>query len=261
MKNAYALSQPEAPAWFSFPKPNPRARLRLFCFPYAGGGANIFYRWPGSLPESVELCLVHLPGRQQRINEPPFERLSEMMEAIERPLLPYLDKPLALFGHSMGGLISFELSRHLRRNYGVQPSQLFVSGCGAPQRSQALPPIQSLPPDRFLVELGRVIGVNGRMTANSQLAALMLPTLKADFALCQTYSYTPEPPLDCAMSVYGGLRDVNVKYEHLEGWREETTGAVAIHLFGGDHFFIHTAEPLLLDRLSKDLHDLAGRVG
>ena len=261
MYNAYVLSSPKPPTWFGFPKPNAGARLRLFCFPYAGGGANLFYQWPKSLPPCVELCLVHLPGREQRLTERAFESMPQMLEAIERPLLPYLDKPMAFIGHSMGGLISFELARHLRRAYGAAPSHLFISGCSAPQSSHLLPPIQSLPPDEFLGELQRVVGVSGHLAADSQLQALMFPTLRADFTLCQTYAYASEPPLDCGITVYGGLRDAMVPHEHLEEWGKETTGPVAVHRFGGDHFFIQTSERLFLDALSKELRGLADRLG
>src|SRR5689334_8588967 len=103
------------PAWLSFPRPNPAAAVRLFCFPYAGGGSNIYYKWAGQLPDQVELCLVHLPGRERRLKETPFDRLSHLVAALERPLLPYLDRPVAFWGHSMGGLICFEMARFLRR--------------------------------------------------------------------------------------------------------------------------------------------------
>lgn len=247
MTNSTNLGLPSASAWFSFPKPNPAAKVRLFCFPYAGSGANIFYKWHASLPDEVELCLVNLPGRDLRLKEKPFDRMSKLMQAIEYPLLPFLDKPVALFGHSMGALICYELSRHLRRRYGAQPAHLFISGCGS-QRSLSA---ENLP------ALKTFEGAAETALNKATFLQLMLPTLKADLALCETYSHTTETPLDCAISVYGGLEDCMVKPEALEAWREETTGPFALHLFDDGHFFIQSNEALVLKALSEELRHMA----
>lgn len=253
--------QSKAGAWFSFPKPNPLAKLRLFCFPYAGSGANIFYNWPRNLPESVEMCLVHLPGREQRLREKPFYSMSALVGALGRSILPFIDRDVAFFGHSMGGLVSFELSRQLRREFGLEPARLFVSGCSAPRNAHLLPRIHRLPTPEFLNELRRLNTATGPMSNDDQILQLMLPTLRADFTVCETYSYLNEPPLDSAISVYGGLQDYKVKHEYLEEWRKETTGTFALHLFRGGHFFIHTAESLVLNALSEELGNLASKAG
>jgi len=246
-----------APTWISFPKPNPNAALRLFCFPYAGIGSNIYYNWANSLPDHVELCLVHLPGRERRLKEPPFNCMSKLVEALDRPLLPYLDRPVAFWGHSMGGLISFELARHYRRAYGLRAAQLFISAFGAPPRLCLPASVQNQQPVDFLHEVQSLNQVT-RLTADSMpLLKLMLPALKADLALCATYSYQAEAPLDCAITALGGLDDHQVKCEDLEAWREETTGRFALRMFRGDHFFIHTAESLVLQALSEELIQLA----
>lgn len=234
--------------------------MRLFCFPYAGSGANIFYKWPDNLPETVEICLVHLPGREHRLKEKPIDRMSRLVQALERPLLPYLDKPIALFGHSLGALIGFELSRHLRRRYGVQPAHLFISGCNAPQGMQMLAPLDHLTVALSLCMLRPTDGPTAPLPNDARLLELMLPTLKADFALCETYSYINEQALDCAISAYGGLQDRMVGCESLESWGKETAGPFTLRLFPGDHFFIHTARSLVLDALSGDLDSLAGRL-
>lgn len=246
--------------WFGFPKPNPGAKVRLFCFPYAGSVANIYSGWASHLPKSAELCLVHLPGRGARLREKPFDRITELVKALETPLLPYLDKPMAFFGHSLGGLIVFEFSRHLRRRYGVEPAELFISGCGP--RSMVVPPSSDkLAPDNLLAA-ARVINMrrmpSGVATAD-QLARLAIPTLKADLALMERYDYAEDEPLSCALSVYGGLQDPHVQFHCLEVWRKETTGPFALHLFRGDHFFIHTAEEQVLKALCEELGCLASR--
>jgi medium-chain acyl-[acyl-carrier-protein] hydrolase len=114
--------------WVTCSRPKPQATLRLFCFHYAGGGAAIFRTWSDSLPSSVEVCAIELPGRGMRLKEPPFTQLEPLVQHLASALFPYLDKPFAFFGHSMGGLVSFELTRLLRREYGVSPVHLFVSG-------------------------------------------------------------------------------------------------------------------------------------
>ena len=102
----------EAPAsrWVWSPRPNPGARLRLFCYPYAGGRAAVYRRWPESLPASIEVCAIEPPGHGTRLSETPFTRLSPLVEALAAALDPYLDRPFAFFGHSLGSLVSFELA-------------------------------------------------------------------------------------------------------------------------------------------------------
>src|SRR5689334_8070972 len=119
--------------WFTSQRPNERARLRLFCFPYAGGGAEIYRLWPQNLPSEVEVCVAQLPGRGMRLREQPFTSLDALVETGTEAIAPLLDKPFALFGHSMGAMISFELAQRLRERGGPQPAHLFVSGRRAPQ--------------------------------------------------------------------------------------------------------------------------------
>jgi medium-chain acyl-[acyl-carrier-protein] hydrolase len=247
---------PAPTPWLVWHRPNPEARLRLFCFPYAGGGALIFRTWPDGLPQTVEVCAVQPPGRETRLKEPPFTQLPPLVQALAPVLRPYLDKPFAFFGHSMGAIISFELARHLRREPGPQPLQLFVSGRRAPQVPDTDDLTYNLPEPEFMEELRRLNGTPQAVLEHPELMKLMIPTLRADFELIQTYAYTPEPPLDCPLSVYGGLQDEDVSREHLEGWREQTTAAFVSRMFPGDHFYLHTSQQLLLRTLSQELHQL-----
>lgn len=132
-------------SWIACRKPRLQARLRLFCFPYAGGGALIFRTWADGLPAEVEVCPVQLPGRGTRLMEPLFTQLLPLIQALSQALLPLLDKPFAFFGHSLGALVSFELARQLRRQYGVQPVRLFVSAGRAPQLPHRGLPVHALP--------------------------------------------------------------------------------------------------------------------
>lgn len=247
-------------SWFTCPSPNPQAELRLFCFPYAGGGALSFRTWSDSLPPYVEVCSLELPGRGTRLMEPPFTRLLPLIQAIAPALIPYLNKPFAFFGHSMGGLIGLELTRLLRRDYGLSPVHLFVSGCRAPQIIDQTQPVHTLPEPAFLEELRRLNGTPEAVLENTEMMQLLLPTLRADFAVIETYIYAPEPPLDSPITAFGGLQDREISCDDLEAWREQTNAAFSMHMLPGDHFFLHSAGLLLLQSLSQELHRIFSRV-
>jgi medium-chain acyl-[acyl-carrier-protein] hydrolase len=240
-------------SWIACRKPNPRARLRLFCFPYAGTGASIFRTWSDGLPADVEVCPVQFPGRGTRLMETPFTQLSLLVQALAQALVPLMDKPFAFFGHSLGALVGFELARQLRRQAGVQPVRLFISADRAPQIPQRDGPIHALPEGEFLVELRRLNGIPGKVLEEVDLMQIMLPALRADFAVYETYVYSTEPPLNRPFSIFGGLQDDRVSRGDLEAWQDQTSGSFSMRMFPGDHFFLGTTEPLLLQVLSQEL--------
>jgi surfactin synthase thioesterase subunit len=258
--NARLITTRATSHWFFFPRQNPHASLRLFCFPYAGGRASYVRLWPENLPSSVEVCAVELPARGRRLKEPPITRITPLVESIARALYPYLDKPFAFFGHSMGALISFELARELRREYGLQPAQLFVSGRRAPQIPDRDPPTNSLPEHDFVAELRRLNGTPKEVLEHSELLQFMLPVLRADFEVNETYEYFPEPPLSCPIAALGGLQDKEVTRSDLEGWQKQTKRSFVLRMFPGDHFFLHASQPLFLGSLAYDLHHLASTI-
>lgn len=243
--------------WLAHLNPNPRATLRLFCFPYAGGAAVIFRDWQARLPAHVEVCPVQLPGRGKRLGEQPYTRVQFLAEALAHALLPHFDKPFAFFGHSMGALIGFELARTLRKRYDLSPRQLFVSGRRAPAIPNLEPPTYDLPEAEFIQTLYNLKGTPREVLEHPELMELVLPQLRADFTLCETYDYAPAAQLDCPISVFGGLQDAEVSRAHLEGWRTETTAAFSLRMFPGDHFFLNTEGAMLLRVLSQALHESA----
>jgi medium-chain acyl-[acyl-carrier-protein] hydrolase len=243
--------------WLLPARPNPNAALRLFCFPYAGGSAQIFRSWSQRLPPSVEVCAVQLPGRGNRLREPPCTDLDTLVRTLAEALLSYLDKPFAFFGHSMGALICFELAHRLRERESPGPIQLFVSSHRAPQLDRDGPASYDLPEPEFLEELRRINGTPREVLEHPELIQLMLPFLRADFELVQAYRYPPRPPLDTPITALGGLRDEDVSREQLAGWREQTTAQFSLHMLPGDHFFIQTSEALLLEVLSRRLDQLS----
>jgi surfactin synthase thioesterase subunit len=238
-------------SWLSFRKPSPQARLRLFCFPYAGAGAVIFRTWSDALPPDVEVCPIQLPGRGTRLMERPFTQLSPLVEALAQALAPLLGKPFGFFGHSLGALVSFELARRIRRQYGVHPVRLFVSASRAPQVLLRDSPIHALPEREFLAELRRLNGTPSELLDHEELMEIMLPVLRADFAVYETYVYSTDPPLNCPISAFGGVDDRRVNYRDLEAWRTQTNLSFSLRMFPGDHFFLK--DPLLLRVLSQEL--------
>jgi len=241
-------------SWIACRKPNPQARLRLFCFPYAGTGASIFRTWSDGLPADVEVCPVQFPGRGTRLMETPFTQISPPVQVLAQAMAPLLDKPFAFFGHSLGALAGFELARQLRRQSGVQPVRLFVSADRAPQIPHGDRPIHALPEGEFLGELRRLNGIPGKVLEDVELMQFMLPVLRADFAAYETYVYSSEPPLNCPISAFGGLQDRRVSRGDLEAWRDQTSASFSLRIFPGDHFFWHTTQPRLLQVLSEELN-------
>jgi len=185
--------------------------------------------------------------------EPPFTRLPPLIQALAQALFPLLDKPFAFFGHSLGALVSFELARQLRRQYAVQPVRLFISADRAPQIPYRDSPIHSLPEGEFLVELRRLNGTPREVLEDEELGQIMLPLLRADFAVYETYGYRTEPLLNCPISAFGGLQDHRVSRGDLEAWREQTSVSFSLRMFPGDHFFLNTTQPVLLRVLSQEL--------
>jgi medium-chain acyl-[acyl-carrier-protein] hydrolase len=244
--------------WAVYPSRNPSARLRLFCFPYAGGGATVFSTWARSLPPEVEVVAVQPPGREARLMEKPIADMAELVAAMHPQLLPHFDKPFAFYGHSNGGLMAFEMARTLRRTGGPMPRHLFVGGRPAPQVELDEELIHGLPHDEFITALRRYAGTPEEILQNAEIMELIMPLLRADFSLGETYAYTPEPPLELPVSAYGGVRDDEVPAWQIEAWKEQTSSRFHSRMFPGDHFFINGNRAEVLQELSRELRPLIG---
>lgn len=237
--------------WVSYPNPNPDAKLRLFCFPYAGGSGHVFSSWKDKLPCDVELGLIQLPGRGARIAEQPFTDIYQLVEELAIGLLPELNKPFAFFGHSMGAVLGFELARFLRRKQVTAPRVLFAAGRSAPQMVNARLPMYNLPKAQFIEKIRELNGTDAGVLNSPELMDLLLPALRADFQMCETYCYRKQLPLEFPISVFGGADDGNVEQDALLAWREQTTKNFEYHWLPGDHFFLHSSRAQLLQILAK----------
>ncbi len=239
--------------WIVYRKPRPHARVRLLCFPYAGGGAMVYRDWTTGMPAEIDVLPVQPPGREQRMREKAFTRMEALVDALVPALLPYLDRPFAFFGHSMGAVIGYEVAHRLRRDRGLAPVLLAVSARRAPH----LPPERhedyKLPDPELRERLREMNGTPAAVLENPELMELMLPLIRADFELNDTYRPAARPPLECPVAAYGGVADEEVSRQDLEAWRELTRGPFELRMFPGDHFFLHPEQRTLTDVLARDL--------
>jgi medium-chain acyl-[acyl-carrier-protein] hydrolase len=246
--------------WLPRPRRGGDQPVRLFCLPYAGGGASIYRRWSEDFPPGIDVCPIHLPGRESRLMEPAFTDVAPLVASLAEALVPYLDRPFALFGHSMGGLIGFELTRHLARAGQPTPAHLFVSASRAPHLPRRGDDIHELSDAAFIDAVRRMAGTPERVLQVPELVQLMLPGLRADFELVETYRYGAGEPLAGPISAFGGVGDDMVDRADLSSWAEQTSGPFALRMLPGNHFFLGdpVARPAVIQVLARELAPLAG---
>ncbi|SFJ92621.1 Surfactin synthase thioesterase subunit [Paenibacillus sp. UNC496MF] len=241
-------------SWFLNANEQSNANSRLFCFPYAGGGASIFRGWTQYFPNDIEVCPVQLPGRESRVLESPMISLSQIVKAIVGEIKPLLHTPFVFFGHSMGALIAYETAREIGRVYGKHPAHLFVSGRSSPQLPSIKKKLHQLPEDEFKSELRRLNGTPEAVLQNDDLMQLLMPRLRADFEVCETYSYIQDLPLPCPISAFGGKGDHDVSSASLAAWKEQTRSAFFLHMFDGDHFFLQSNQESIMQTVLRDMY-------
>ncbi|MFC0212043.1 thioesterase II family protein [Paenibacillus chartarius] len=246
-------------SWFPGAEPRTSAKLRLFCFPYAGAGASVFRQWRSHLPHDIDVIPVQLPGRESRALEAPIESLNTVVQTIAREITPLLQLPFAFFGHSMGALIAFETARRLRYTHHVSPVHLIVSGKSAPQLPSTRPHLHNLPEEQFIEEIRNMQGTPEEILQNRELMQLLLPRLRADFSVCDTYAFAPGETLPCPITVLGGTEDSGVSPESLQGWKEHTKEAFQVRMFRGNHFFLNDQVPAVTEAVLDAIRTQTGR--
>ena len=235
--------------------PNPRAIVRLFCLPYAGAGSSRYFRWSAQFPPTVDICPLLLPGRESRIWEAPYRDVAELIGDLCEDLQPEISRPFAFFGHSMGALIAFEVARQFRRSSGQLPLHLFASACRSPQSPDSEDFLHRLPETEFLMRLRSMNYAPDAIYDDPQFMKILLPTIRADYQLCETYRYASEPPLDCPITAFGGSEDRWVTRTHLDDWGAQTAVRFARTMFSGGHLFLHKHEAAIADVIVTDLEE------
>ena len=243
----------EPPSWFVARQSDPAARVRLICLPHAGGGAALDRPWSAEAVPALDVVPVQLPGRERRLRERPFTAMAPLVEALAGALAPVLDRPFALFGHSLGAWVGFELARHLRAVGGPQPMRLFVSGSRAPHLPDTRPAIHDLPGSEFVAALGRLGGTPDEVLDHPDLMALLEPVLRADFAIADTYAYRPEEPLPFPISAFSGTADALAPPPTVAAWAALSQGQFRQRTLPGGHFFIQEQRAAILAAIHDDL--------
>src|SRR4051812_16293843 len=245
----------------------PEASTRLICFPHAGGSAAIYRPWSSRLAASTEVLAVQPPGRGPLEADPPCDGVPGLVARVAPEVAVLADKPVALFGHSMGALLAFEVARCLRRVHGVTPLCLLASGFPAPHLHRPTTTIHELPSPRFWDEIRQLGGTPRAVLANDELRRVVEPALRADFGALERYAYADEPPLDCPIVAYRGRDDATVTHERLAAWREQTTAEFCIADLPGDHFSLLQDREVMpeviaweLKRLLRSPNEVARRV-
>jgi medium-chain acyl-[acyl-carrier-protein] hydrolase len=251
------VTVPSTP-WLRKSDVRPDARLRLFCFPYAGGNSSMYRGWAGRLPPGVGLCPVLLPGREERLADAPLAELNALADAVTLGLHGVMDRPFALFGHSLGALLAFEVARRLVARGGRLPALIYASGCEAPTHRLRTAPLTGLDTPAFLARLKALGGTPEMILAHPDLMKLMLPMLRADFAASETYRFVHGDPLPIPLVALVGTEDPEVEIDRAADWKARTSEQFRMHRLPGDHFFV--TSPAVLDVVNVDLSAVVARM-
>jgi len=216
--------------------------MKLFCLPYAGGGASAFRPMQQWLPKNIQLRPLHLPGREVRFSEPLENNLASLIVDLAQQIIDATDEPYAIYGHSMGSVLAFELIRYLRRKQLRLPVHFFAAARGAPSLSGEYRRLSLLDDDQFLASVQAFGGLPDKLINNAEIRNLILPLLRSDFWLLDNYQYFEDEPLNLPITSLHGKRDMTVHLSWVQAWRYETTAEYQHHSIPGNHFFLNDSE-------------------
>ena len=252
-KGAVSIAQFDTP-WLRRYSAAGAAGLRLFCFHFAGGGASIYRNWGPQLGELAEVIAVQLPGREWRVAEQPRIRLDQLARELADVMQPYLQGRYAFFGHSMGALVSYELLQEIHRRGWPAPVLYMPSARKPPHLPDDDPVLHGLSDAEFVAELGPESQAALQPTmADAELRGIVLPLLRADYELCETYEYGESRRLSMPIAAFGGASDSSVREADLGCWQELTTARFRYYSFHGDHFFVRSQERAVLNCVRREL--------
>lgn len=242
--------------WFRKASPISNADLTLVCLPHAGGGASVFRDWRKHLPHYVEVLAVQYPGHEGRWREALHSEVSGIAGPLATAIAARCSPNLVLYGHSLGAFIAFEVARILRRRGGLQPQHLFVSGSRAPDAATYQEPIHGAPDDILLERLRELGGIPEEVLAHSQLMEVLMPVLRCDLKMDETYRYQSEPPLDCPITAFVGAHDAELSEEQADAWRRHTRLSFDLHVLPGGHWWPATSEAEILHLITAVSHEI-----
>jgi len=240
--------------WIRQFHPAPDATTRLVCLPHAGGSASYYFPVSKALSPGVDVLAIQYPGRQDRRNEECVGTIGELADALVPELLPYTDKPLALFGHSMGATLGFEVALRLEQK-GVAPVALFASGRRAPSahRDES---VHLRDDDGLIAEMQSLSGTDSQVLGDEELLRMVLPAIRSDYKAAETYRYTPGPRLATPIHVHVGDNDPKATVDEARKWSEHTDGGFEMHTYSGGHFYLNNEAPRVIASISQTLSAL-----
>ena len=243
--------------WLFCPNKLSNPKVRLVCFPFSGGGASLFYSWANALPASVEIHAVQLPGREARFNEPRITSAEIIGAHVADAIVPLMDRPVVLFGYSLGAWLAFECTRNLSlRSAASNPAQLIVAAARAPHAERVVPRITHLPQDEFLQQVQYYFDSSEQSWGVPELLEILLPIVRDDISITEKYIYPEAKPLAVPIHVFTGAQDISVPLPAAEAWRELTNSRFSIDEFPGGHFFINEYLAEIQNKISGQLNEL-----
>jgi len=246
------MNQATSNSWITSSEISVAPALRLFCLPYAGGSAAVFNSWATSLPRNVQVCAVELPGRRRRFAETAYSSMAPLVHDLAAVLKQYIDVPYAIFGISFGALIGFELAHEMKK-LGHPPIHLFVANYRAPHLQDPDPPIHALPDSDLIAQIQCFGATPAAVLRHPELMKLLLPTLRADFRVAETYTHYARRPVDFPITAFLGSEDPTLTSELLIPWGEHTEGRYRLEVLPGDHYLTDIGRDDLLQSISAEL--------